>query len=298
MKQPRISLEQWATFVAVVDSGSFAKAAETLNKSQSSISYAIGRLNELLPMPVLTLSGRKAVMTPEGEVLYRRATQLLQQAHASEEIAALLAQGTEPEVVIAVDGLLEPGLLLPVLEQFSQAFPMTRLRMLETQLSGTVEALLEKKATLVISHQVPVGYLGTPLKPVSMIPVAHPSHPLFTPSGLEAGINDYELRSWRQIVLRDSGTRREQDAGWLGSEQRWTVSHFSTTLKILRAGLGFAFIPYDWVSTDLKNGTLKQLPLSMGAERRLPIYMIMAAADSVGPATRALAQLLREHFKL
>jgi DNA-binding transcriptional LysR family regulator len=298
MKQPRISLEQWAAFVAVVDSGSFAKAAETLNKSQSSISYAVARLNELLPMPVLTLAGRKAVMTPEGAVLYRRATQLLQQAQASEEIATLLAQGTEPEVVIAVDGLLEPGWLLPALEQFSKAFPMTRLRILETQLSGTVEALLEKKAALVISHQIPVGYLGTPLKQISMIPVAHPAHPLFSTSGhSEAGINDYELRSWRQIVLRDSGTRREQDAGWLGSEQRWTVSHFSTTLKILRAGLGFAFLPYEWVSKDLHNGTLKQLPLSMGAGRQLPIYMVMASTDSIGPATRALAQLLREHFK-
>ena len=37
--QPRVSLEQWSVFRAVVDEGSFAKAAERLNKSQSSISY-------------------------------------------------------------------------------------------------------------------------------------------------------------------------------------------------------------------------------------------------------------------
>lgn len=295
MKQPRISLEQWAAFIAVVDEGSFANAAEKLNKSQSSISYAIARLNELLPAPVLKLSGRKAVLTRDGKVMYRRASQLLQQAQDAEEVAGQLARGTEPEVTLAVDGLLEPGQLIPVLDSFSQLHPMTRLRMLETQLSGTEEALLEKKANIVIANRIPVGHMGTPLREVRMIAVAHPDHALFT-SPSDSGINDFELRSWRQIVLRDSGQRREQDAGWLGSEQRWTVSHFSTTLKILRAGLGFAFLPYDWVKADISNGMLKQLPLSMGAERVMQMYMIMASTDSIGPATMTLARLLREHF--
>ena len=295
MKQPRISLEQWAAFIAVVDEGSFANAAEKLNKSQSSISYAIARLNELLPAPVLKLSGRKAVLTRDGKVMYRRSSQLLQQAQAAEEVAGQLARGTEPEITLAVDGLLEPGQLIPVLDSFSQLHPMTRLRMLETQLSGTEEALLEKKANIVIASQIPVGHMGTPLRAVRMIAVAHPDHALFT-SPSDSGINDFELRSWRQIVLRDSGQRREQDAGWLGSEQRWTVSHFSTTLKILRAGLGFAFLPYDWVRADISSGLLKQLPLSMEAERVMQIYMIMASTDSVGPATMTLARLLREHF--
>lgn len=36
-KIPRVTLEQWAVLQAVVDEGSFAQAAEALNKSQSSI---------------------------------------------------------------------------------------------------------------------------------------------------------------------------------------------------------------------------------------------------------------------
>lgn len=296
MKAPRISLDQWAAFRAVVEAGSFAKAAELLNKSQSSVSYAISRLNELLPTPVLELSGRRAVLTAEGEVMYRRAVQLLQQAEAAEETATQLAQGIEPEVVIAVDGLLEPGQLLPVLERFSQQYPMTRLRVLETQLSGTEEALLEKIAAIAIGPHIPVGHLGIPLKNVRMVAVARPDHPLFADTDTTR-INDYELRTWRQVVIRDSGKRRQQDAGWLGSEQRWTVSHFSTCRKILQAGLAFAFLPYDWIADDLQQGRLKQLPLSLDAERQLPIYMMTLAADSIGPATRDLIELLRSHFR-
>jgi DNA-binding transcriptional LysR family regulator len=126
-----------------------------------------------------------------------------------------------------------------------------------------------------------------------MIAVAHPSHPLSV-SPSDTGINDFQLRSWRQVVIRDSGQRRVQDAGWLGSEQRWTVSHFSTSLKVLKTGLAFAFMPYDWVKAEIDAGNLKQLPLSLGAERRLPMHLMMTAAgDCAGPATTALFQNTR-----
>lgn len=297
MRSPRITLEQWAALRAVVEEGTFARAAEALNKSQSSISYAISRLNEQLPSPALKIQGRKAELTREGRVLYRRAVQLLRQASETEDTAGLLAQGIEPEVTIAVDCLLEPGQLIPSLETFSAEYPGTRIRLLETALSGTEEALLEKQADLVIGSKVPVGYLGTPIKSVEMVPVAVPDHPLFELASQGDGmINEWELRSHRQLVLRDTGTRREQDAGWLGSEQRWTVSHFSSSVRLLRSGLAFAFLPHDWVVDELDAGTLKQLPLTMGASRIIPLYLMMAAAENSGPACRALADLLLRAF--
>ena len=107
MKNPRVSLEQWLAFKTVIDSGSYAMAAEALNKSQSSISYAIARLNEQLPQPVLILEGRKAVITDAGRILYRHAEQLLNQASQAEAVASSLALGFESEVTIAVDVLME-----------------------------------------------------------------------------------------------------------------------------------------------------------------------------------------------
>lgn len=297
MRTPRITLEQWAALKAVVEEGSFARAAEALNKSQSSISYAISRLNEQLPAPALAIQGRKAELTREGRVLYRRSVQLLRQAAETEDAAGLLAQGIEPELTLAVDCLLEPGQLIPALERFSTRFPGTRVRLLETALSGTEEALLEKQADLVIGSTVPVGHLGTPIKSVEMIPVAVPDHPLFTLAQQGDGkINEWELRSHRQLVLRDTGTRREQDAGWLGSEQRWTVSHFSSSVRLLRSGLVFAFLPRDWVMEELAAGTLQQLPLAMGANRIIPLYLMQASSEASGPACRALTDLLLQAF--
>lgn len=293
MRAPRITLEQWAALKAVVEEGSFALAAEALNKSQSSISYAISRLNEQLPTPVLEIQGRKAELTEEGKVLYRRAVQLLRQAEETEDTAGLLAQGIEPEVVLAVESLLNINILLPVFRRFSTQYPQTGIRLLETTLSGTEEALLEKKADIVIGTKVPVGFLGAPITSIEMIPVASPSHPLLQEAG-SGGINEWELRSHRQIVLRDSGYRREQDAGWLGAEQRWTVSHFSSSIHLLKTGLAFAFLPRNWVTGELEMGELTELPLVMGGNRIIPLYLIMASTEASGPATRAMADLIRE----
>ena len=153
MRTPRISLDQWTAFKAVVDAGSFALAAEALNKSQSSVSYAIARLQDQLPRPVLRLEGRRAVLTEEGQVLYRRATELLRHAEVTEDYARISAQGLEAEVRIAVDLLLDVRLILPALDSLSTHYPFTRVRILETSLSGTEEALLEKKAEIVIEMQ-------------------------------------------------------------------------------------------------------------------------------------------------
>ena len=291
MKNPRVSLEQWLAFRTVVDCGSYAMAAQTLNKSQSSISYAIARLNEQLPQPVLILDGRKAVMTDAGQVLYRHAEQLLNQASQAEAIASSLALGFESEVAIAVDVLVEVGSLVCAFEEFSQEFPHTRIRVLETSLSGTTEALLEKTADLVIGTKTPPGFQSRPLLQVKMIPVAAPSHPLVKN---REDVSELELRSMRQVVLGDTGTFREQDSGWLQADQRWTVSHFSTSIKLLRSGLVFAFLPQNWIEQELAEGSLQRIPLAPSMDRLLQVHMMLADNQAAGPATKALYETIFE----
>ena len=293
MKNPRVSLEQWLTFKTVIDSGSYAMAAEALNKSQSSISYAIARLNEQLPQPVLTLVGRKAVVTDAGQVLYRHAEHLLNQASQAEAVASSLALGFESEVAIAVDVLLEVGSLVCAFEEFSREFPHTRIRVLETSLSGTTEALIEKTADLVVGSTIPPGFRGVPLLQVKMIPVAAANHPLVKN---RENVSEMELRNMRQVVLRDTGTHREQDAGWLQAEQRWTVSHFSTSIKLLRSGLVFAFIPQNWIEDELAEGSLLRIPVEPGMDRVLQMNLMLSNHQASGPATKALHDTILDNL--
>jgi DNA-binding transcriptional LysR family regulator len=293
MNIPRISLDQWLTFKTVVDQGSYALAAEALNKSQSSVSYGINQLNAHLPQAVLRLEGRKAVLTEAGQVLYRHAEQIIKQANNAETVAKSMAMGFESEVKLALDVLVDIQSTICAFEEFSQDNPNTRLRVLETSLSGTSEALLEKQTDLVIGSVIPAGFSGTPLMQITMLPVASPDHPLIQQ---RKDIDELELRAYRQVVLRDTGTHREQDAGWLKADQRWTVSHFSSSVKMIKSGLVFGFLPRNWIEQDLQDGGLVQIPLKENIERVLQTYLMLSDKQGAGPATRALHALLIKHL--
>ena len=48
---------------------------------------------------------------------------------------------------------------------------------------------------------------------------------------------------YRQIVVRDSGVKQSVDSGWLGAQQRWTVSHLATSVQAVARCMGFAWLP-------------------------------------------------------
>lgn len=287
---PRITLEQWRALIAVVDAGGYAQAAEVLNKSQSAVSYAIAKTEQLLDVKLFKIQGRKAVLTTTGELLYRRAQRLVDEAGAMETAAHSLAQDCEAEVGIAVDQLFPYALLLQCLDEFSHAFPHTRVQLAETVLGGNDEALIEGHVDLCIAVTVPSGFLGDVLMPIHMVAMAHPNHALHQ-LGRELDYRDLEQQ--RQIVVRDSGARMHRDGGWLGAEQRWTVDHMSTRITALCMGLGFGWVPELSVEREVAAGLLKPLPLREGALRTAHLNLIYARPDDAGPATRTLAKIIR-----
>lgn len=293
MKLPRVTLEQWRVLQAVVDRGGFAQAAEALHRSQSSVSYAIKNLQSQLPLPVLAQSGRRAELTEAGELLLRRAQALVEEALSIERLAANLAAGWEAEVRLAADIVFPPQLMLYALQTFTEDCSEhgrdVRVQLIESVLSGTDEALLSRAVDLVITARVPPGFLGQPLLPVEFVAVAHRDHPLHR---LGRPLAQQDLKAHRQLVVRDSGVMRNQDHGWLGAEQRWTVSHMKTSIQAISLGLGFAWVPREHIREELESGLLRPLPLEQGAVRRLQLYLVLADPDSTGPAARALAKAL------
>ena len=72
----KTTLDEWEILLAVVQLGGFAPAAEQLNRSQSTISYAVARLQERLGIKLLELKGRKAKLTEVGRVLVHYSTEI------------------------------------------------------------------------------------------------------------------------------------------------------------------------------------------------------------------------------
>jgi len=286
-----ITLEQWRSLIEVVDAGGYAQAAERLCKSQSAVSYAVQKIETLLGIKAFEIKGRRAILTSTGKMLYRRALALVNEANELEKAAYKLSAGWEAIITVAAEILFPSELLLNCFQRFSLQSPSTRIELIESVLGGTSDALLSGQVDLAISPQLPLGFLGEILMRIRLQAVAHIDHPLHH---LGRELNYRDLRAYRHVVIRDSGTKRDQRTATVEVDQRWTVSQVATSIQAVSMGYGFAWLPEEHIREELRAGVLKPLPLKQGHIREIPLYLILANPDFAGSGVRCLANILRE----
>lgn len=286
--RPKSTLEQWRILQAVVDAGGYTQAAELLNKSQSSLNHAVAKLQAQLGVELLEVIGRKAQLTTAGEVMLRRSRILTQQIEDLELLADNLDKGWEPEIRIATELAYPKQYLYEALKQFYPLSRGSRVQIIDTVLTGTSEIIIQKKADLVITGVVPVGYLSEPLYVTRFIPVVGAMHPL---AGI-AHLDQNELSQQLQIVIRDTAVKPQEHMGWLKAEQRWTVDNFHEAVEILLMGLGFCWLPDFIVAPLLEQGRLVHLPLQQSSERLISMGLLAPQEETLGPGSRQLRQLL------
>jgi len=286
----RSTIEQWRMFKAVADQGGFQQAADVIYKSQSSIHHAVHKMEELLGVTLFQVEGRKTVLTAAGEQLLRRVNYLLSEAERMENVALNLKSGVESSLNIAVDEAFPRDKLFQVLAAVSAEYPLIRIELLETILTGANELLRQGKADIALSPFTLPDNLSEDICQVEFIAVAGREHPLNLP---KRELTLEELKTCRQIVIRDSALEQKKDVGWLGSEQRWTVSHVGTSIELLRKNLGFAWLPVNAVQPFLDDGSLQPLLLPRGARRSATFYLNFNDADTLGPVARSFIGHLR-----
>jgi DNA-binding transcriptional LysR family regulator len=109
----KTTLEQWSLLERVVEAGSFAKAAEETHRSQSSVSYNLSLLQERLGVALLVPEGRRAVLTPAGELLLNQVKPLLKAFSYVETRAATLRNGMRTRLDLVVDSIFPAAACLP-----------------------------------------------------------------------------------------------------------------------------------------------------------------------------------------
>lgn len=292
MSLPRTTAEQWAVLSAVVELGSYAKAAEALHRSQPAVSYAIANLQESLGVKLLEIQGRRAVLTAHGDTLLKRARSVLRDFETLERLAQVLKRGWEPRLRLVVDAAFPRAQLMRIVSEAQSRCADTQLQLEDAVLSGAEEAITQGTADVVVTTSVPPGVLGDWLLDVTFIAVAHPAHALFQ---LDRSLVSQDLEQHMQAVVRDSGRLHPRDAGWLGSNTRCTVTSVDSSLALVRAGLAFAWLPRHLVNDLLATGELRPLPLEAGAERKVPLYLVLVKPALAGPAAQVVMESFQRH---
>lgn len=139
MSRPRLpaqpTLAQLRALIAVADAGGFSEAAAELNVSQSSLSEAVGKLEDVVGRPLLRRTPAGTVVTPAGERVLSHARQAVQAA------SDVLLAAQEPQ---ALSGVLRVAsfrstathLLPPALAAFRQRHPGVTIKLLDGEARG------------------------------------------------------------------------------------------------------------------------------------------------------------------
>lgn len=122
---PPFDLDLLRTFVTIVECGGFTRAAERLNRTQSTISLQIKRLEDGLGKRVFQREGRVFDLTTDGEVLLGYARRLL--GMANEACAVLMEPDVGGVVRLGTPEDFATTHLPGVLWRFARAHPQVAL---------------------------------------------------------------------------------------------------------------------------------------------------------------------------
>jgi LysR family cyn operon transcriptional activator len=126
-----MKLAHLRTFVAIADSGGFARAAARLGMTQSAASRQIDALESELGILLFDRVGRRARLTSEGEDLLARSRRLLGDIDALGERARVLKGGQTGTLRISATPQVIENLLAPFLVRFLHRHPGVEVRFVE-----------------------------------------------------------------------------------------------------------------------------------------------------------------------
>lgn len=262
-----LRLESLEALDAIDRHGSFAAAAAALYRVPSAISYTISQLENDLGVAVFDRSGHRAVLTPAGRLLLDEGRRILTATRELGAAARRVADNWEPELRIAVDGLIPPTDLWPAIAAFGAEHPAINVRLTEEVLGGTWEALIDDRVDLAVGVADPpagAGVRRTAYADVAFAFCCAPHHPL---AERTHAVTEDELRSHRAVVVADSARRLSpRDAGLLDGQPRLTVASMASKVAALEHGLGVGHVPRAWVAEALTAGRLVEPPLERPRE--------------------------------
>ncbi|RBP16491.1 DNA-binding transcriptional LysR family regulator [Roseiarcus fermentans] len=280
-----LDTDQLRSFLAIVDTGSFTKAADRVHKTQSAVSMHVRRLEEQLGCALFVKQGRGTRLTAEGESLIDFARRIVHIEAGA--VAALSRKGLRGAVRLGIPDDYAETYLAAILGRFTRKHPM-------------VEVSVACEGSPELAQQVSVGALELAL--VTDHPGLHGFELLHEQPLVWAASERFHVDAGAPIPLALGAVsclwRREADDALAEAERQTRglvfSKNFSAIGAVVRAGLAATTLPESMVGEGLR---------MLGPEEGLPPLPptrmgLIHAAGHPSEETKALANAIRETISL
>lgn len=267
-------LSQYRIFYEVARCGNISRAAKELYISQPAISKAISKLEENLNTKLFNRNSRGVQLTREGSILFQHISSAFEAINRGEKELKRIHDFHIGNLKIGVSNTLCKYVLLPYLKGFVEKYPHVNISIESQSTIHTLEMLEARKIDIGLVAE-PKTRKGLTFSPVMEIRDGF----VCTPSYMEnlllrEGTNPDIFQTGNIILLDRSNMSRKHVDSYLADNQievnqLLEVTDMTLLIEFARIGLGIACVIEDFITNDLNDGTLIEVPLEVPIPKRV-----------------------------
>jgi DNA-binding transcriptional LysR family regulator len=296
MERSSVDLVDVLAFVRVVETGAFARAAERMDLSKSILSRRVARLEEQLGAKLLTRTAQGAQPTDIGQAYFARASNILAELEAAQEIVADAV--TQIAGTIRITAPLSFGTqhLAPALADFARMHPKVDL---DVSLNDRTVDLLAGGYDMAvrIGNLQDSALIARKIAPVRAVVVASPAyldergrpeHP--------RDLAEHDLLFYANIPTYEQW-RFRVDSRWehVKGHARFRADNGEMLREAACAGLGIVILPSFIASHAIRSGGLEVLLRDFPLEE-VGLHLVMPPGRASTARIRALIDFIAARF--
>lgn len=282
-------------FLAVVEEGSFSKAARKLDKSTPQISRRIRQLEERLGVRLLTRTTRSVLLTDLGRIYFERCRKAQEDMT---EAAAIVTEGQRNPVGhirITVAGILGEAYVAPVLSRFMVDYPGISI---DLEFSNRLVDIVEEQYDLAIrvgalpnQKSLIVKRLGSYRLLTCASPAYHDGAP---PPQTPGDLKEHDCLVGTLAFWRYRGGSGSIE---VPVEGRWRSNNGHALVNAALAGLGITQLPEMYVHDLVARGRLATL-LDDYEAPPTPVWAVYPDRTFLPVKISSLIAYLAQHLRL
>jgi DNA-binding transcriptional LysR family regulator len=285
-------------FAQVVESGSFAKAADRLGLSTSATSRHVAELEAHLQTRLLNRTTRRVSLTESGRAFYERAVQLLADLEEAEQEAARAA--VVPRGTIRLTSAVNFGVrhLAPAIAEFLARHAEVRF---DVSLSDRVIDLIEEGFDLAVRVGTPgsENVVARKLGETRLVPCASPQYLSAHPAPKKPeDLSTHNCFTYEYVTPRNVWRFRDANGAERAVRIAGTLHSNNGDLlaEVAARGCGIVFEPAFIVGPEVRAGRLVPL-LQEFAPLPVPIYAVYPSRKHLSAKVRTFVEFLVARFE-
>nr|WP_273546375.1 LysR substrate-binding domain-containing protein [Xanthobacter sp. NFM-26] len=296
----RVDLRQLRYFIAIIERGSFSKAAAALNVAQPALSLHVRNMEAELNAQLLFRSAKGVVATEAGETLLRHARLIIDQLATAETEIRRHDEAPAGEVRLGLPGTISEILSVPLIMAARARYPAIKLRIAEAMSGFVLQWLREGHVDLALLYgAAPDATLVSQHMLSETLYLLSPSHP---PEGLR--LPGGATLAYRQVaalplilpsLTHGLRAQLEHEAAAIGVTLNTIleVDSYNNIKRLVENCVGCSILPYTAIAREVEEGRLRFRAIGKPVLKRT-VHLARAATRPMTNAVAAIEALSRE----